>query len=364
MRAPAAVLILLLLLAGVRPGSGEGFDPSVVRMLRPDSSFLLGIEWRRALSRSPSDLLPGLATSGVAQIPGLAGLEKTLREDVDAVFLCGLARDLPEAGSQTPFLAVVKGRFDRASLRGWIQGRTELYRKVELWAPAKAQPPTMRVALVETTTLLFGTRREVIAAIDRWQAPAAPIPPGGLLERVADLASRHDLWLALEAPPGGFKGTKTGPAAMLDQLAGLVVGVSVADGFAAQADLRAKSGEGARSIADSLRQMLALASVSEIDSPESMEMLRKIQIAEESSGVRLSLSLTQAEVERLAQDASPGRRQPSDVAAQRRAPPPGPRVIRIVGQDQGVVEVPLSVANPTVIPSESEGSASSRPRKH
>ncbi len=336
-----ASVVILLGVAGAR-AEGQSFDASVARLLPPDASFLLGIEWRRALAQPTGSLLEKQIAGAGVTLPGLMSFAQMLREDVDSVTIAMSAAAVPKLGGESPSLIVVKGRFDPARLRGFMSGRREMYRQVAVVAPAKSKPPSTRIALLDATTMLSGDRREVLAAIDRSAGVGPRRPAGALAERAAALASRYDIWVALNAPPGGFPGG-AGPSQVLADLNGLEMGLSFSSGLALEANLRARGAESIPALAATIRGLLAMAAMSQPATPESAEWLRKIEVSEQAQGVRVSLSLSEAEVTRaVAGMQAPQQRR----AAAARAAPPAPREpaarrsIRIVGQESGPVEVP------------------------
>jgi len=97
-----------------------------------------------------------------------------------------------------------------------------------------------------------------------------------------------------------------------------------------------------------LQGLIAMASMSQSATPQSMEMLKKIQIGAEGSQVKLALALDKSELEKLIKEAQtssvavgkPGTTTTTPAAA-RRPEPSGPKTIRITGLDSGPVEVPL-----------------------
>ena len=314
-------------------------EPSMIRLLPPDAGFLLGIEWRQALTSPAGSVLEKRWTGGGAlrQIPGMGGLEKTLREDVDSLLVVGSAQDVSARGREAALLIIIRGRFDRVAIRQWLKGRVEIYKNIQVIAPAKTEPPNMRVALVDDTTILAGHRRQVMPALDRLTARTGQVP-ARLVQRAGELAARHHAWLAIEAPPGGFP-SESGPQAKIAaQLTGLDVGVAFTEGLALEANLHARSDTAARDLAAAVQGLVAMAALQQTESADASEVLRKVEVAAGPTAVRLRLSLTPADLQRGFQE----RRQ---TAAAPAAPAPGPkqpagpRKIRILGLDEGPKEI-------------------------
>lgn len=310
-------------------------EPSTLRLLPPNAGFLLGIEWRQALdSPSGAALEKRLGQAGLSKIPGMGDLERTLREDVDSVLVVGSTEDLTARGREAPLLIIVRGRLDRAAIRGWLKGRVETYKNIPVITPAKTNPPNMRVALVDDTTILAGHRRQVMPALDRLMARSGQVP-ARLVQRAAELAAHHHAWLAIEAPPGGFP-SETGPQSKIAaQLTGLDVGLVFSEGLAVEVNLHARSDSSARDLATAVQGLVAMAALEQTGSADATELLRKIQVGVGSSTVVLRLALTPADLERGFEQ----RRQTAAVPVAGPNPPQGPKKIRIVGLEEGPREV-------------------------
>jgi hypothetical protein len=314
-------------------------EPSTIRLLPPDAGFLLGIEWRQALSSPSGGVLEKRWTGGgeLRQIPGMAGLEKTLREDVDSLLVAGSTQDVAARGQEAALLIIIRGRFDRVAIRQWLKGRVETYKNIQVITPAKTEPPNMRVALVDDTTIVAGHRRQVIPALDRLTARTGQVP-ARLVQRAGELAARHHAWLAIEAPPGGFPSDSGPQAKIAAQLTGLDVGVAFTDGLALEANLQARSDTAARDLATAVQGLVAMAALQQTDSADASELLRKVEVAAGPTAVRLRLSLTPADLQR-------GFQKSPQMAAAPATPAPGPprpvgpRKIRIVGLDEGPKEI-------------------------
>jgi hypothetical protein len=320
-------------------------EPSALRLLPPDAGFLLGVDVRPVLSSVGGGVLEKhLTQSGMPQISGLANLEKTLREDVDSVLLVGSAKDFGPGSKQAQPLVIVRGRFERDSLRRWLRAKVELYKTVEVFIPTNLKPPTTRIALLDSGVLLFGDRRQVLAAIDRHSATRTQVP-ARLVQRAEALASRHHIWLAVEAPPGGFPSGQGPQAKIAEQLTGLDVGVSFGEGVNLEANLEARSETAARDLAAAVQGLIAMGAMTQADSPGAAEMLRKLQVTPGPTSVGIRLALTKAELEQsMTQRAQAGSGTAPARPAARPAQPAKPREpgkIRILGLDSGPREIPV-----------------------
>ena len=92
------------------------------------------------------------------------------------------------------------------------------------------------------------------------------------------------------------------------------------------------------------RGLIAMAGMSQSESPQSAEMVKKVKITSEGSRVKLALALDRSELEKIIQETQNSRRIASaPKATPTRAPEPaGPKTVRIIGLDSGPVEVPFS----------------------
>ena len=289
-----------------------------------------------------------------AAAPQFSGLTQALTEDVDSIVLAASDQTLVRPADNLPMLVIVRGRFDAERLRQWFPGKSERVGGVELITPSNVKPPDSRLALLDAGTLLFGDRRELLAAIRRKSAPPAARAASPLLDRASALAVANDFWVVIEAPPGGFKPPAGSPAAastpgiqFLSEVTGLDLGLSFTSGFSLDASLRAKSEQAAQQLGIAVQGLIAMAAMSSQENPAGAKMLQRVQIAQAGPAVRINLRLTEAEMaQSVAQiqaaranvvAARPAERPPEPVRAQ-------PGKIRIVGAGADPLEIPVKPA--------------------
>ncbi len=357
MRNRAGIVSLLALSIGAAclgQTPGALADPVVVQLLPPDAGLLIGIEWRRTLASAAGAAIQKAWMGIPAGGPQLSGLTQALTESVDSIVLAASAQTLVRPANDLPMLVIVRGRFDAERLRQWFPGKSERVGGVELIAPSNVKPPDSRLALLDAGTLLFGDRRELVAAIRRRSAPPATRASGRLLDRASALAAANDFWIAMEAPPGGFKPTAGSPAAVstpgvqfLSELTGLDLGLSFTGGFGLDASLRAKSEQAAQQLGIAVQGMMAMAAMNSQENPEGAKMLQRVQVAQAGPAVRINLRLTEAAMAQSVAQFQAARA--NTVAARPAARPAEPRraqpgKIRIVGADAQPVEVPVKPA--------------------
>ena len=357
MRNRAGIVSLLALSIGAAcfaQTPGALADPVVTQLLPPEVGLLIGIEWRRTLASAAGATIQKAWTGLPAAGPQLIGLTQALTESVDSIVLAASTDTLVRPANDLPMLVIVRGRFDAERLRKWFPGKSEQVGGVELITPANVKPPDSRLALLDAGTLLFGDRRELVAAIRRRVAPRATRAASQILDRASALAAANDVWIAMEAPPGGFKPPASSPPTaatpgvqFLSELTGLDLGLSFTGGFGLDASLRAKSEQAAQQLGIAIQGMIAMAAMNSQENPEGAKMLQRVQIAQAGPAVRINLRLTEAEMAQSVAQLQAARA--NAVAARPAARPPEPRraspgKIRIVGADAQPVEVPVKPA--------------------
>ena len=118
--------------------------------------------------------------------------------------------------------------------------------------------------------------------------------------------------------------------------------MSFQEGFGVQMNVRTKDDASAVSVAQALQGLVALGAMSQSQSPQAGEVLKKIRITSENSRVKLALSLDRSELEKMIKEAqSSAMAAPAKAVAPAPAPAPaGPKTVRITGLDSGPIEVP------------------------
>jgi hypothetical protein len=326
---------------------------SGVELIQPDAGFVLGIEWRKIVDSSVgATLTEQINKTQLPPIPAAAALLDALLHDLDSVVLAASSTELSKtAGAQPPALVVLKGRF-KPELRSQLKGmakKSETYRSVELLtapedtsAAAPATANKNRIAFLDANTVVAGDLGEVRAAIDRVKGGRLTAARGGILDGMAELASKNDFWVVFDLPANALKEAPPAAAEMFNGVKGAELGMSFQQGFALQMNIRTKDDASATAVAQALQGLIAIGAMSQSQSPQASEVLKKIRIAPENSRVKLALSLDRSELEKMIKEA-----QSSATSAPKKtaAPAPeraGPKTVRIIGLDNGPVEVPFS----------------------
>jgi hypothetical protein len=324
---------------------------SGVELIQPDAGFVLGLEWRRIVD-SPvgAALKEQIAKTPLPPMPAAAELLDFLLHDLDSMVVSASATELSKtAAAQPPVLIVLKGRLKgdlRAQLKA-MSKKSETYRSVELLAvpedtaAASAEVKKTRVAFLDENTVVAGDSAEVRKAIDRAKTGRLTAARGPILGGIPELASKNELWMVFDLPANALKEAPPQAAQMFSGVKGAELGMSFQDGFAVQMSVRTKDEASATSVAQALQGLIALGAMSQSQSPQASEMLKKMRVTSENTRVKFALSLDRSELEKMIKEAQASASAPKSTAA--RAPEPaGPKTVRITGLDKEPVEVPYS----------------------
>jgi hypothetical protein len=326
---------------------------SGLELIQPDPGFVFGIEWRRIIDSSVGAMMTEeIKKAPLPPMPEVQALVDALLHDLDSVVLAASATELKKAAAaQPPALVVLKGRF-KPELQSQLKGmakKSETYRSVELMSPpddtSAGEPNKNRIAFLDANTILGGDIGEVRAAIDRAKAGHLSAVRRGILDGTAALASKNDLWIVFELPANALKEAPPQAVQMFSGVKGAELGISFQDGLGVQLNVRTKDDAAAATVAQALQGLIALGAMSQSQSPQAGEVLKKIKIAPESSRVKLALSIDRSELEKMIKEARATAAAPKNTAALAPAPAPepkGPRTIRITGLDSGPVELPVT----------------------
>jgi ribosomal protein L12E/L44/L45/RPP1/RPP2 len=345
MRKFTAVAILLSG-CGVIAQAQSGLD-----LIQPDPGFVFGVEWRKIIDSSVGAMMTDeIKKAPLPPMPAVQALVDALLHDLDSVVVAASATELKKtAAAQPPALVVLKGRF-KPELQSQLKGmakKSETYRSVELMSPpddsSSGEPNKNRIAFLDANTVLAGDLAEVRAAIDRFKAGHHTAARRGILDGTADLASKNDLWMVFELPANALKEAPPQAVQMFSGVKGAELGISFQDGLGVQLNVRTKDDAAAATVAQAMQGLIALGAMSQSQSPQAGEVLKKIKIAPESSRVKLALSIDRSELEKIIKEARSSAAAPKSTAAPAPAPEPkGPRTIRITGLESGTIELPVA----------------------
>jgi hypothetical protein len=161
-----------------------------------------------------------------------------------------------------------------------------------------------------------------------------------LLSGVAELALKNDMWMIFDLPPGALKEAPAAAAQMFAGVKGAELGLSFQQGFSLLLNIRTRDADSATSIAQTLQGLIAMGAMSQSQTPQVGELVRKVRIAPEGSRVSLSLSLDRNEVQSMIAEAKAGiTKSPAVRSAKHNDAQPFRGPIRVTGLDGGPIEV-------------------------
>jgi hypothetical protein len=308
----------------------------------------MGVQWKRMMeSGFGAEMRKQMKAAPMPAVPGVGSIQDIL-DNVDSVLLAAAPETTDARGKKnSAFLAVVRGRFEAEQIRrlftSQAKGAPERYQGVELFAPSQAAGTSYGVML-DSQTVVFGGRKEVLGAVDRFQGRSAG-RSAQLSPRAVELASKHDFWMLLDVPPQAFApaAAKGSVPPGVDQITGIEAGSSFGEGLNFEMNLRTKTPDAAKNLAAAVQGLLAMGMMQQQDIPELGDMMKKLQIGAEEASVRVSLSLSQEEMDRMSKVMQARLKTPSPRAQARtivEPPRPARGTIRIEGLDQGILEIP------------------------
>ena len=148
--------------------------------------------------------------------------------------------------------------------------------------------------------------------------------------------------MIVEIPPSALKDAPPMAAQMFAGVKSTELGMSFGQGFGMQVNILTKDDAAAQSMLQGLQGLLGLAAMSQSESPQAAQILKKISITSEKSRVKMALALDRSEVEKMIQEAKASSKAAPVVKTAPTPGPAGPKSIRITGLDGGPVEVPVN----------------------
>ncbi len=303
--------MFLGIVLSVATASAES-HPAWWRLVSPDASALVGIDWE-SLKSSPfgdaiKEELSGDDGLGFPQVAFLSEAHEILI-------------------SSPTLLAVAAGSFPEEKLRKEAEQkgiRRAAYRDVEMWiTPGK---DTLSIARLSDDLILLGHVKELQAAIDRSQADDARYSP--LLARAANFA-KDDFWVVADRLPDPLASRFVPIEAEAEAFEG---SISLQSGLRLSAWLKTSSPDDAAEVGDSLKQTIA----------SLPPVARGIQVTVDQTSVNLSLGLTPVQFLAALRPSSASA-PVAEVSLKPEPPskPAGPQVIRIYGLDDGPRQIVL-----------------------
>jgi hypothetical protein len=379
-RARATTLIGLVIsasfgAAGVCAQSAQS-EPALWRFVMPNASAVAGLNWARIRDSPAGAMLRDKVLAerwtshhALAAFPGL-----DLLDSVDRILISSSGAIAPESPSDSgdargengdsptsssPILVAAQGRFDPVRVRELFarSGTRQSYNAFQVYRPKSKQNRNMAYVLFDPQTILFGDAPSVFAALDRNQFADAPRPapagPATMAARAGQLEGRYELWAILDVEE--LLASDTVAAFLQDKewtsvAQGMEIGLSLRAGLDADFILRFSSDDMAKRVTAQLTHAVNAAAKDRGLDARARDMARKLRFNVDGSAAKISLQLSEQELEQVAQAFMEGEKAASAKAASAKAEtapvpaaaaPSPPGVIRIEGLDDGPREIPV-----------------------
>lgn len=275
-------------------------DPALLRLVPAEPQMVAGLDVERAR----------LSPFGQRILAEMKDEDEQFRKLVESTGF-DPRRDLREivvasvkGASASEGVVLVRGAFDGARIGRFLEqegGKKEVYRGVEIWQ-GKGKEQAAVFAFVNSALALFGNSGPVRAAIDRHQAGGADLA-GALGARVQEW-SRNDAWFVSGVPlsemgrgPGGLVPGRLNVDSIREASAGVRFG-SVVD---LAGELNMRSAQDATALADLVRFIVSMvrANAAQPGVDELSKIVDSLQLATSGEMMKFSLSITEAQLEKL-----------------------------------------------------------------
>jgi len=362
-RFPVTPILALLLAPIVANGQPV---PALWRFVHPNAKALISIDWSRVRdSQAGAAFRQGWLRSSSPSL-AIPGME--LLNDIDRILISSPANKTPQESAEPPVLIVIYGHFDPAKVHEVFTGfgtKPQAYNSFKVYRPQAKNVKDMACVLFDNQTILFGDAASIFATLDRNQFGPPPLQsapaPGSIMARAAEMEANYDFWAIMDATEilsndsvaALFRGGE-----WVTEAQGFEVGITLRSGLAADISVRLSSDAAAKRMTSELTRMINLAAKDKNAGGQMQEIAKKLKLVADGSAARISLRMTQQEVEKSAQAFAAARRTPPQLGGKpgwsptpAAAPPPVPApakpgVIRIDGLDDGPREIPYPAPQP------------------
>lgn len=274
--------------AAVGPLAGEAL------ILPQDARFVMGFDVKR-FAASPFyarfAVERGMKPEALQQIEERTGLNPS--RDIDQIVIAGSGR------KGSPGVAVALGRFDLYKLgraietEGKAQGLS--HEGVTVYGFGDDEARSVAVAFLDESTLVFGARDQVLAAVSSRTRNETPLKrnaalmarvekvrPGSTFWMVGDQSLLASLPTSLPAPGASADGSAS---MTLPALVGLSVTGELDPQVSVEVTGEAKDALSAKNLADVVRGLVAMASLQAQQKPELQQLASAISVTTEENRV-------------------------------------------------------------------------------
>jgi len=357
-RLRATLALVALLAPGIASGQANGqSDPALWRFVYPNAKVLVSIDWERIRqSQAGATFREKWRTASSMPMPMIPGME--LLNDIDRVLFSSPGNKSPSESTQPPVLIAIHGHFDPAKVREIFTSfgaKPQAYNSFQVYRPQDKQAKGMAFVLFDGETILVGDAPSIFATLDRNHFGPPPPESDSTVARAAEMEAKYDFWVIMDATEAL---SNDSVAALFhggewaSEARGFEAGASLRTGFVADIAVRFSSDAAAKRMTTELTRVVNLASKDKSQGAELQDIVKKLKFVADGPASKISLRLTQQEMEKTAQalaasyQAGAQLAKKSGLAANPRfvlapAPTPAkPAVIRIEGLDDGPREIP------------------------
>ncbi len=324
---------------------------TMLPLAHPDAKLLLGLDWRR-LVESP---LGPVVLKQVQQggHPLLVFLESI--ENVDRILFSSPGR---QPGGRPPMLVAGQGRFQLAKIRAMAKSDgavSRRYNDVELLVAPNASNQDLHFALLEEQIILVGDGASVKSAIDRWQRKDSSHQKNPVYARALGMSTAQEIWAVADTPSESLASLNLGDSELAEQVERLEIGLTVSQTLNAHLLVHASSEEAADTLGAGLPALLQLAAFTYSQQHPSLARLaRRVKVMREKNFLKIGFSIDPALFDESLNELRAANTKPvtaSQPAAQALAAPTVAaaserKVVRIVGMEEGVKEIPYETKPP------------------
>jgi hypothetical protein len=352
-----AHLALAVLLAPIAANAQP--DIALWRFVYPDTKSLVSIDWSRIRESQVGAMIRETWAKG-GMMPGFPGVE--LLDAIDRVLISSPGKNPSDDSAESPMLVAIHGHFDAAQVRQRFArsgAKAQSYNSFQVYRPQSKQSKDMAYVLFDSDTMLYGDAPAVFSALDRNRFPeAAPQPtaaPGSMAARAAEMDAKYEIWAIIDMTElqsidtfaALFQGNE-----WASQAQAIEAGLNLRTGLDADFIMRFSSDAIAKRITSELSRAVNFAARDKAVDAQAQDIAKKLKFNVEGSATRISLRLSQQELEKTAQAFVAGQkasaRLPENAASNANPGPPltpsstpsKPAMIRIEGLDEGTREIP------------------------
>jgi hypothetical protein len=358
-----ALLMMLPLIAASQTARVAKW--TILPLAHPEARLLIGLDWRRVQDSPLGPLVLQQVKKGGHPLLGF--LDSI--ENIDKILVSSPGGET----GRSPLLVVGEGRFSLTKIRAMAKADgavSRRYNDVELLVPPDATPFDLHFALLDGQTILFGDGSSVKGAIDRWQRADSLSDRNPLFFRAVTLSTTQEIWALVEKPAESLASLGIPESDLAAQIEHLELGVSVSDMMNANFTIQTANPEAAETLGTGLPALLQLAAVNYSHQPSLTQVARRLKVVTENTRVKMGFSidgklldqslneLRAAAAPPLVTETNPvsAEQQQASMAAAAGTPAaltvpnhpsqPVRRVVRIVGMEDGVKEIPYEVQKP------------------